>query len=103
MSGCSGSALLSTSAAWLVGAITGRKSWAIIAGAAVLVYSWVTNSLGGDANLAWLRHASPLHWAFADTPLKTGQGWIPVLILLAGCLVMWLAAWAVFTRRDING
>lgn len=95
--------LVCSSAAWLVGAITGRKSWAIIAGAAVLVVSWVANSLGGQAGLAWLRDLSPLHWAFADEPLRTGRGWPAIIILLATSAVLWVIGWAVFTKRDVNG
>lgn len=95
--------LLSASTAGAIGAITGRKSWAIGAGAFVLVASWVLNSLGGQAGLDWMRQLSPLHWAFHTEPLKNGGGWGAMAILLGCSLALWLAGATVFARRDING
>ncbi|MBD7995329.1 ABC transporter permease subunit [Arthrobacter sp. Sa2CUA1] len=95
---------LSGSLSLTVGALTGRRSLAVGAGAAGAAYGYVLNALANqDTDLAWLRDISPYSWAYRNAPLTEGID-VPGLALVA-------AAGAVFTtvaalalrRRDILG
>ncbi|MDX2376082.1 ABC transporter permease [Microbacterium sp. LRZ72] len=90
--------------ALLVGALTGRRVWAMAAGAGVAVFGYVLNALANQApDAEWLRAASPYAWAYHRPPLADGADpaglaalWVLTLALAAG------AAWAL-RRRDITG
>ncbi|MBM7504448.1 ABC transporter permease subunit [Agromyces aurantiacus] len=92
---------LSAAAAIAVGGITGRRSWALGAGAGVAVYGYALNALGNQsADLEWLHDWSPYSWAYADSPLQ--QGWTGMLWLnLAVAAALLVVGWLVFRRRDI--
>ncbi|GAA1121356.1 ABC transporter permease subunit [Arthrobacter flavus] len=71
-----GLALLSGTAALLVGAVSGRKIFGLAAGAAVAVLSYVFNAVGRQSpDLQWLLNLSPYHWAYGDSPLANGADW----------------------------
>jgi ABC-2 type transport system permease protein len=92
---------LSAVAAITVGAVTGRRSWALGAGAGVAVYGYALNALGNQTeDLAWLRDWSPYGWALADDPLTNGWGEQTWLLFAVATLLL-LAGWLVFRRRDI--
>lgn len=99
-----GLTLVAGSAALALGAITGRPTWAIGAGAAVAVAGYAFDAVAkSSSSLHWLSKISPYSWAFGDDPLSTGHGWggIGLLIGLSVVLVA-LGLW-VFSRRDLHG
>lgn len=96
-----GLAFLSAAAAIGVGAITGRRSWALGAGAGLAVYSYAVNALGNQSeDLAWLHAWSPYSWAFGEDPLTNGWDW-RIWLLYAASAVLLFAGWLVFRRRDV--
>ena len=95
---------LSGSIALAAGALTGRRSAALGAAAAVAAAGYVMNALANqNADLDWLRNFSPYSWAYRNDPLAegfdvTGQG-----LLAAACVLFTaLAVWAL-DRRDVLG
>jgi ABC-2 type transport system permease protein len=98
-----GLATLCFATAYAVGAATGRRSWAILAGAFVAVGAYLLNAVGAQSpDVEWLRHLSPVWWAYGSDPLANGWD--------AGIAWPWAAAaalfavgWTVFTRRDVTG
>lgn len=92
---------LSAAAAIGVGAMTGRRTWAVSAGTGVAVLSYALNALGNQSeDLAWLKDWSPYAWAYRDAPLQ--DGWSPALWWNLGAIaVLLLVGWLVFRRRDI--
>ena len=99
-----GLGLLSGTAALAVGAATGRRSWAIGAGAGVAVLGYGLDAVGGTGeDLTWLANLSPYHWAFGNAPLADGFDWGGLVLLwgLSAALIA-IAVWAL-SRRDILG
>jgi ABC-2 type transport system permease protein len=92
---------LSATASIGVGAVTGRRSWAVAAGTGVAVYGYAMNALGNQSeDLAWLRDWSPYSWAYAGSPLI--DGWNGTMWLnFAVIAVLLLVGWLVFRRRDV--
>jgi ABC-2 type transport system permease protein len=96
-----GLTFLSAVAAIVVGGITGRRSWALGAGAAVAVYGYALNALGNQSDdVAWLHDWSPYSWAYAEDPLVNGWDW-RILLLFGVAAVLLCVGWLVFRRRDI--
>lgn len=99
-----GLSLLSGVAALAVGALTGRRSWAIGAGAGIAVLGYGLDTLGGTSeDLEWVRSLSPYHWAYGHTPLTNGVDWAGLAILWATAAVLIALATAALARRDILG
>jgi ABC-2 type transport system permease protein len=96
-----GLAFLSAAAAISIGGISGRRTWALGAGAGVAVYGYALNALGNQGDdLGWLHDWSPYSWAFNTDPLTNGWDWrIWLLFGVAGLLL--LIGWLVFRRRDV--
>lgn len=96
-----GITFLSAAAAVMVGAITGRRSWSLGAGAGIAVLGYVLNAIGNQGDeLDWLHAWSPYSWAFGTDPLLNGWDWgiwLPFAVAAVGLVVGWL----VFRRRDI--
>ncbi|WP_026482259.1 ABC transporter permease subunit [Agromyces subbeticus] len=93
---------LSASASIMVGAVSGRRSWALGAGAGVAVLGYVSNAIGNQTDdLAWLHDWSPYSWAFAGDPLTNGWDW-QMWMLLAGVALFLVVGWLVFRRRDLT-
>ena len=98
-----GLAVLCFATAYAVGAATGRRSWAIIAGSVVAGASYLLNAVGAQsADVEWLRNLSPIWWAYGDAPLATGWH-LGIAAPWALAVAVFLAGWAVFTRRDLAG
>jgi ABC-2 type transport system permease protein len=96
-----GLTFLSATAAIAVGGVTGRRSWALGAGAGVAVYGYALNALGNQSeDLASLHEWSPYSWAFAEDPLVTGWDW-RIWLLFGVAAVLLFAGWLVFRRRDV--
>lgn len=79
--------LLSGAAALAVGALTGRRVWAIGGGAGIAVVGYVFDAVGNsNDNLQWLYAISPYHWAFGNAPLAEGFDWVGLSLLWIVCV-----------------
>lgn len=96
--------LLSGVAALAAGALTGRRMWAIGAGAGIAVLGYVLDAVANSSEqLQWLGDISPFSWAYGENPLANGFDWLGLGLLWALCaLGIGLTAWAL-ARRDIVG
>jgi ABC-2 type transport system permease protein len=96
-----GLTFLSAAAAIAVGGITGRRSWALAAGAGLAVYGYVMNALANQSDdLDRLHDWSPYAWAYGSEPLTNGMHW-QIWLLYAGAALLLLVGWLVFRRRDV--
>ena len=98
-----GLALLSGTAALCAGAVTGRRTYGISAGAAVGVLGYVFNAVGRQSqDVEWLLDISPYHWAYGNSPVVNGADWAAAAWLwgLSAALVA-IAALAL-QRRDVG-
>jgi ABC-2 type transport system permease protein len=96
-----GLAFLSAAAAIGIGAVTGRRGWALGAGAGVAVYAYAVNALGNQSeDLAWLHDWSPYAWAYGEDPLTNGWDW-RIWLLYAVSAALLLVGWLVVRRRDV--
>jgi ABC-2 type transport system permease protein len=92
---------LSAIAAVAVGALTGRRTWSLGAGAGIAVYGYALHALGNQSeDLAWLHDWSPYGWAYADSPLENGWNGT-IWSIFALIAVLMLIGWLVFRRRDV--
>ena len=85
-----------------VGAATGRRVFALGAGAGLAVAGYMANAIGamlddGD----WLRALSPFHWYLGGEPLISGVG-IGYLGLVAVTVVALVVAVWAYERRDLG-
>ena len=96
--------LLSGAAALAVGAATGRRVWAMGAGAGIAVIGYVFEAVAKTSDrLDWLGHISPFAWAFGNDPLANGFDWGGLGLLWAVCIILLgMTIWAL-SRRDILG
>lgn len=87
---------------YAVGAATGRRAYAIAAGAAVAVLGYAANGIFPQIEgLEWTKRLSPYHWLNGNTPLVNGVDWGAVLLMAAlATVLVALGTWA-FTRRDV--
>ncbi|WP_018296587.1 ABC transporter permease subunit [Corynebacterium lubricantis] len=99
-----GLGLLCGCAALAAGALTGRRAWAIVAGAAVAVLGYAFNALGNmSSNVEWLKYLSPYDWAYRNTPLLDGFDWGGLALLWGLSLVLIVVSAVALARRDIKG
>ncbi|MEV4776973.1 ABC transporter permease subunit [Microbacterium sp. LWH12-1.2] len=99
-----GVTMLSGAIALFIGALTGRRSRGVAAGAGIAVLGYAFNAIANQtADAEWLRILSPYSWAFHQPPLVDGLDpagcaalWITTAVLIAG------SAWAL-RRRDVVG
>lgn len=98
-----GLALLSGTAAVCAGAVTGRRSVALGAGAAVAVLGYVFNALANQGeDLQWLGTLSPYHWAYAGSPLSNGADWGAAGLLFGLSAGLVLVGALALERRDVG-
>jgi ABC-2 type transport system permease protein len=98
-----GLALLSGTAALCAGAVTGRKTDGVAAGAAVGVLGYVFNAVGRQSEeVEWLLNLSPYHWAYGNTPLAYGVEWSAAGWLWALSAALVVLAVAALERRDVG-
>ncbi|WP_103062971.1 ABC transporter permease subunit [Actinomyces qiguomingii] len=98
-----GLVLLAGTAALATGALTGRSTSALAAGAAVAAAGYALNAVGNmSTSLNWLHYLSPYHWAFGNAPLSQGWDWggLTLLWVLSAALVA--VACVALSRRDIG-
>ena len=98
-----GLALLSGTAALCAGAVSGRRTYGLAAGAAVGVLGYVFNAVGRQSeDVEWLLNLSPYHWAYGNSPVANGADWAAAGWLWGSRQPWWpLAAFAV-NRRDVG-
>jgi ABC-2 type transport system permease protein len=95
--------LLTGTFALAVGAFTGRRLPAIVAGAGLAVYGYILNAVGNqNADWDWLHPWSPYYWAYGNQPMLHGADW-PYAALLGGCSLVLLALAVLgLNRRDVT-
>ncbi|WP_448004146.1 ABC transporter permease subunit [Agromyces bauzanensis] len=96
-----GLTFLSAATAIAVGGMTGRRAWALGAGAGIAVYGYAVNALGNQSeDLEWLHDWSPYSWAYRSDPLVNGWDW-HLWLLYGLTAALLLIGWLVFRRRDV--
>ncbi|MEZ5095704.1 MAG: hypothetical protein R2731_06050 [Nocardioides sp.] len=91
------------SVSFAVGAATGRKGWALAAGALVAVVGYLANGVFPQVEaLAWTQHVTPWHWYLDGAPLRHGVQWLDLPRLAAMALALVAAGTWAFDRRDIG-
>lgn len=96
--------LLCATAALAGGALTGRRSWGLGAGAAVAVIGYVLQAIANNNDdLDWLRAVSPYDWAFGSSPVANGFEWGGLAMLWGGSAVLTAIATVALARRDVLG
>jgi ABC-2 type transport system permease protein len=96
-----GLTFLSAAAAIAVGAMTGRRVWALGAGAGLAVYGYVMNALANQSDdLDGLYDWSPYAWAYGSQPLSGGWDW-QIWLLFGLAAILLGIGWLVFRRRDV--
>lgn len=99
-----GLTLMSGATALAVGAASGRRSWAVGAGAGIAAAGYVLDAVGKSSDeLHAVGDLSPYRWAFGKQPLAEGFDWggLGLLWGLVAALVG-VTVWAL-ARRDIQG
>ncbi|WP_241976035.1 MULTISPECIES: ABC transporter permease subunit [Cryobacterium] len=95
--------LLSGAVALAVGAWTGRRLPALVAGSGIAVLGYALNGIGNqNPDLEWLHRYSPYNWAFGDQPLLDGVDWGAVALLSGLSLLLVALAVVGLNRRDIS-
>jgi ABC-2 type transport system permease protein len=98
-----GLAMLAAAAAIAVGALGGRRSWALAAGTAVPVLGYAINAVANQsADLDGLHAWSPYAWAFGNTPLADGADWGGLGLLYGFSALLVFVAVVALNRRDVG-
>ena len=98
-----GLALLSGTAALCAGAVTGRRTYGLAAGAAVAVLGYVFNAVGRQSkDVEWLLNLSPYHWAYGNSPVSNGADWPAAAWLWAISAALVALAAVALERRDVG-
>ena len=98
-----GLALLSGTAALCAGAVTGRRTFGLAAGAAVAVLGYVFNAVGRQSkDVEWLLNLSPYHWAYGNAPVSNGADWPAAAWLWAISAALVALAAVALERRDVG-
>jgi ABC-2 type transport system permease protein len=98
-----GLALLSGTAALCVGAVSGRRTYGLAAGAAVAVLGYVFNAVGRQsADVEWLLNLSPYHWAYGNSPVANGADWAVAGWLWGISAALVALGAAALHRRDVG-
>jgi ABC-2 type transport system permease protein len=98
-----GLALLSGTAALCVGAVTGRRTYGLAAGAAVAMLGYVFNAVGRQSkDVEWLLELSPYHWAYGNSPVANGADWAAAAWLWGISAALVAVAAVALERRDVG-
>lgn len=98
-----GLALLSGTAALCVGAVTGRRTYGLAAGAAVGVLGYVFNAVGRQSpDVEWLLNLSPYHWAYGNSPVVNGADWAAAGWLWGISAALVVLAAVALEQRDVG-
>ncbi len=85
-----------------VGAVTGRRSAALAAGAAVSALAYALDAVAKTSGTEAVAAISPYHWAFGAQPLASGFDWAGLAALAGLSSLLLAAALFVFVRRDVG-
>jgi ABC-2 type transport system permease protein len=98
-----GLGLLSGTAALCLGAVTGRRTYGLAAGAAVAVLGYVFNAVGRQSpDVDWLLSLSPYHWAYGNSPVANGADWAAAGWLWGLSAALVAIAAVALDRRDVG-
>lgn len=98
-----GLTMLSGSTALFAGAVTGRKTYGLAAGAAVGVLGYVFNAVGRQSEeVDWLLNLSPYSWAYGNNPLANGADWAAAGWLWGISALLVALSAAALSRRDVG-
>ena len=87
-----------------VGAATGRKGWAIGAGAGLALVGFLVNAMAGVAEVfEAARDFSPWYWMLRENLLTSAPGLLSLGLPLALSAVLVAVGTWVFNRRDLAG
>ncbi|MCO4773719.1 MAG: ABC transporter permease subunit [Deltaproteobacteria bacterium] len=89
------------SLAFAVGAATGRRAVALGVAAGAAVVGWMFNAIGPTVGVDWMSAVSPLGWYMADNPLTRGFQPLGSSLLAVTTVVVLVAGWMRFLRRDL--
>lgn len=90
------------SIAFGIGAYTGRRMYAIIGGAYLVVAAYLCDSfLPQIKGLGWLQDISPFNWYLGGEPLKNGFQWGHCTLLVGLAIVFAVFGIWGFNRRDV--
>lgn len=96
-------ALLHASAAFVAGAVWGRRGRSIAIGSAVAVGGYVIQVVAAAAEAVRpLRWLSPWHWLLARNMLVEGVDWVAVMLPIAVSVVLVAGGAVAFERRDLR-
>ena len=96
--------LVAATAALAGGAVSGRRSWGLGAGAGVAVVGYVLQAVANNSErLDGLRHLSPYAWAYGEAPLTNGADWPGLALLWLASALLVAVATAALARRDVLG
>ncbi|WP_051480429.1 ABC transporter permease subunit [Cellulomonas sp. KRMCY2] len=84
-----------------VGAVTGRRGFALGTASAVAVLAYLFGYIGPLVEADWMEAVSPYHWDVGTEPLINGVDWPGLGLLLALALVPAVAGLLRFDRRDV--
>lgn len=99
-----GLTMLSAAFALAVGALTGRRSVATAAGAAVAVLGYVFHAIANQSEDAEpLRAVSPYAWAYQNTPLIDGADWGGLGLLWGLTTLLVVVSALALRKREITG
>ncbi|MGI8459692.1 MAG: ABC transporter permease subunit [Propionibacteriaceae bacterium] len=98
-----GLGMLCSTAAVAVGALTGRRVYALAAGAGLAVVGYAVNAVANqNADLDRWHVISPYHWAFGAKPLASGPDWGGLGLLWGGTALLLAVAVVALDRRDLR-
>lgn len=87
-----------------VGAIFGKKSFAVATGAGLVVGSYILDALGKALeDYEWLRNLSPISWVYREIPLLEGWQWQGIAVIWGLILLLTACGLVFFNRRNISG
>jgi ABC-2 type transport system permease protein len=96
-------AMLFGAVSFAAGASTGKKPFAVGAGAALAVFGFAANGILPQVDgMGWTKDVSPFNWLNGGTPLENGVQIGPVLLMAALIVVLVSGGVWRFSRRDVG-
>lgn len=89
------------SVAFAVGAVTGRRSVGLAAGAGLAVTAFMLDAIGPSIDVGWMTAVSPFSWYLGERPLQNGLDGQGAILLAVVPIVAGLAGLRLFERRDL--
>jgi ABC-2 type transport system permease protein len=83
------------------GAITGRKTIGLAAGAGLAVVSFMLDAIGPTIDVEWMTTVSPFSWYLGDQPLQNGFDVQGLVLLVLVPVIAGVVGLRLFDRRDL--